>query len=72
MAPFYYIFKRLRFQLTHHQRGVGAAETEAIGHNGRQLTFGGFSHDVQASRLLVHLVDVDAWRDKATPAAPRE
>ncbi|MFP1591732.1 hypothetical protein ACLB1M_18540 [Escherichia coli] len=61
----------LIFQLAHYQRGVGAAEAEAVRHNGGQFAIGRFGHDVQTCSLLVQLFNVDVG-DKPCSSISRE
>lgn len=62
----------LIFQLAHYQRGVGAAEAEAVRHNSGQFAIGRFGHDVQTRSLLVQLFNVDARAIKPCSSISRE
>lgn len=55
-ATLAHLIDLLIFQLTHYRGGVGAAEAEAVRHNGGQFAIGRFGHDVQTRSLLVQLL----------------
>lgn len=68
----YPTYSELIFQLAHYQRGVSAAEAEAVRHNCGQFAIGRFGHDVQTRSLLVQLFNVDAGAIKPCSSISRE